>query len=150
MEQLDFAPLVKAYRGAGSAAYHPQMLASLLIYGCGRGTYSSRMNERASYEAIAFRYIAANKHPDHDMLCAFRCRFLPQLEALFVQVLRIARKMKLLKLGSIALDGTKVHANASRHSALSYKRSGEIEEQFKAEITQLLKRAESRWISPRS
>jgi transposase len=142
VEQLDFGPLVKQYRGSGSAAYHPQMLASLLIYGYATGTYSSRMIERACYDSIAFRYIAANTHPDHDTLCAFRRRFLPQLEALFVQVLKIARQMKLLKLGTIALDGTKVHANASRHSALSYKRSGEIEVQLKAEIVELLKRAE--------
>jgi transposase len=67
---------------------------------------------------VAFRYIAANTHPDHDTLCAFRRRFLPQLQGLFVQVLSIARQMK-PKLGTIALDGTQVHANASRHNALS-------------------------------
>lgn len=83
VEQLDFAPLVKQYRGSGSAAYHPQMLASLLIYGYATGTYSSRMIERACYDSIAFRYIAANTHPDHDTLCAFRRRFLPQLARKF-------------------------------------------------------------------
>ena len=105
--------------GAGSAAYHPSDLLALLIYGYATGTFSSRRIEQA-YESLAFRYIAANTHPDHDTLCTFRQCFLPQIEALFVQVLTIARHMKLLKLGTVALDGTKLHANASRHSALSY------------------------------
>ena len=92
----------------------------LLIYGYATGVYSSRRIEIATHESIAFRYIAANQQPDHDSLCAFRKRFLKEVDALFVLVLRIAREMKLLKLGTIALDGTKVHANASRHSALSH------------------------------
>lgn len=142
VEQLDLSELSGQYRGSGSAAYHPEMLAALLIYGYATGTYSSRAIERACYDSIAFRYIAANDHPDHDTLCAFRRRFLGELEQLFVQVLGIARQMKLLKLGTIALDGTKVHANASRHNALSYGRAGEIEEQLKTEVSELLRRAE--------
>lgn len=142
VEQLDLSELSRQYRGSGSAAYHPQMLAALLIYGYASGTFSSRSIERACYDSIACRYIAANTHPDHDTLCAFRRRFLPQLERLFVQVLAIAKHMKLLKLGTIALDGTKVHANASRHNALSYKRAGELEEQLRGEVAELLARAE--------
>lgn len=142
VDQLDFSALSEQYRGSGSEAYHPQMLAALLLYGYAIGTYSSRRIEQACYDSVAFRYIAANTHPDHDTLCAFRRRFLPELQRLFVQVLSIARQMKLLKLGAIALDGTKVHANASRHNALSYGRAGQLEEQFKGEIAELLRRAE--------
>ena len=115
----------------------------LLVYGYACGVYSSRRIEAATYDSIAFRYIAANTHPDHDSLCAFRKRFLKEIEALFVQVLSIARQMKLLKLGTIALDGTKIHANASRHSALSYGHAQKIEAQLQAEVQELLARAEA-------
>jgi hypothetical protein len=116
---------------------------SLLIYGYATGVYSSRRIEAATHESIAFRYIAANEQPDHDSLCTFRKRFLKEIEALFVQVLCIARQMKLLKLGTIALDGTKIHANASRHSALSYGHAQKIEAQLEAEVKQMLARAEA-------
>jgi transposase len=142
VDQLDLTALSRQYRGSGSAAYHPQMLAALLVYGYATGTYSSRALERACYDSIAFRYIAANTQPDHDTLCAFRRRFLPELQRLFVEVLQIARQMQLLKLGTVALDGTKVHANASRHNALSYRRATEIEAQLQAEVRELLQRAE--------
>jgi len=120
VDQLDLSALTRQYRGPGSAAYHPTVMLGLLIYGYATGVYSSRRIEAATHESIAFRYIAANEQPDHDSLCTFRKRFLKEIEVLFVQVLSIARQMKLLKLGTIALDGTKIHANASRHSALSY------------------------------
>jgi transposase len=142
VEQLDLSALSQQYRGSGSQAYHPGMLAALLVYGYATGTFSSRRIEQACYDSIAFRYIAANTHPDHDTLCAFRRRFLKELSGIFVQVLQIAGQLKLLKLGTIALDGTKVHANASRHSALSYRRAGELEEQLKREVQELLRRAE--------
>src|SRR3990172_4872347 len=119
VDQLDLSGLTRQYRGTGSDAYHPSGILGLLICAYPTGVCSSRRIEAASYESIAFRYIAANTHPDHDSLCTFRKRFLKEIEALFVQVLGIAREMKLLKLGTIALDGTKIHANASRHSALS-------------------------------
>lgn len=143
VDQLDLSGLARRYRGSGSAAYHPRMLAALLIYGYATGTYSSRAIERACHDSVAFRYIAANTHPDHDTVCSFRRRFLGDLEGLFVQVLEIAREMKLLKLGTVALDGTKLHANASRHQALSHKRAGEIEAQIRAEVAELLRRAEA-------
>lgn len=120
VDQLDLSALERAYRGSGKAVYHPAMLTALLIYGYATGIYSSRAIEKASHDSVAFRYIAANQHPDHDTLCAFRRRFLAEIERLFVQVLQIAGQMKLLKLGTVALDGTKIHANASRHNALSY------------------------------
>jgi transposase len=142
VEQLDFSALTLQYRGSGSEAYHPQMLAAVLLYGYATGTHSSRKLEQACYDSVAFRYIAANTHPDHDTLCAFRRRFLSELQTLFVQVLQIAREMKLLKLGTIALDGTKMHANASRHNALSHGRATQLEEQLKREVAELLRRAE--------
>ena len=143
VDQLDLTELTRQYRGSGSAAYHPSVMLGLLIYGYATGVYSSRRIEIASHDSIAFRYIAANEQPDHDSLCAFRKRFLKEVEAVFVQVLRIAREMKLLKLGTIALDGTKIHANASRHSALSYGHAQKIEAQLEAEVKEMLARAEA-------
>ena len=92
---------------------------------------------------MAFRFIAANEHPDHDTIATFRRRFLKQIEALFVQVLGVAREMGVLKLGTVALDGTKIHANASRHSALWYEHANKIEAQLKAEVADLLGKAEA-------
>jgi transposase len=142
VDQLDLSALSAQYRGTGSAAYHPSVMLALLVYGYATGVYSSRRIEVATNESIAFRYIAANGQPDHDSLCTFRKRFLKEIEVLFVQVLCIARQMKLLKLGTIALDGTKVHANASRHSALSYGHAQKIEAQLEAEVKEMLARAE--------
>jgi len=143
IDQLDLSALSRQYRGTGSAAYHPTVMLGLLIYGYATGVYSSRRIETATHESIAFRYIAANEQPDHDSLCTFRKRFLKEIEVLFVQVLCIARQMKLLKLGTIALDGTKIHANASRHSALSYGHAQKIEAQLEAEVKEMLARAEA-------
>lgn len=142
VEGLDLSELVKAYRGSGSASYHPAMLLAVLIYGCATKVFSSRAIERATYDSVAFRFIAANEHPDHDTIATFRKRFLPQIEALFVEVLKLARTMGMLKLGTVALDGTKIHANASRHSALSYGHAKKLEKQLKREVQQLLKLAE--------
>ena len=91
----------------------------LLVYGYATGVFSSRKLERATYDSVAFRFIAANDHPDHDTIATFRRRFLPQIAGLFLQVLVLAREIGVLKLGTIGLDGTKIHANASRHSALA-------------------------------
>ena len=143
VDQLDLSGLTRQYRGTGSAAYHPAVMLGLLIYGYATGVYSSRRIEAATYESVAFRYIASNVQPDHDSLCAFRKRFLKEIETLFVQVLCIARQMKLLKLGTIALDGTKIHANASRHSALSYGHAQKIEAQLEAEVKEMLACAET-------
>ena len=142
VEGLDVSEMVRSYRGSGSASYHPAMLLSLLIYGYATKVFSSRAIERASYDSVAFRFIAANAHPDHDTIASFRRRFVPQIEALFVEVLKLARTMGMLKLGTVALDGTKIHANASRHSALSYAHAKKLEKQLKREVQQLLKLAE--------
>jgi transposase len=124
IDGLDLRLMSGDYRGSGSASYHPSMLLGLLIYGYATGVFSSRKLERATYDSVAFRFIAANDHPDHDTIAAFRRRFLKEIEALFVKVLLLAREMGVLKMGTVALDGTKIHANASRHSALSYEHAG--------------------------
>jgi transposase len=143
VEQLDLSSLTQQYAGRGHKAHHPAVLLSLLIYGYATGVISSRKIERATYDSIAFRYLAANTHPDHDTLATFRRRFLPELEQLFVQVLLLAREMKLLKFGTIALDGTKVKANASKHKALSYGHAKKLEAQLKTEVNALIQRAEA-------
>jgi transposase len=143
VDALDLSAMVTSYRGTGSAGYHPALLLGLLVYGYANGVFSSRKLERATYDSVAFRFIAANDHPDHDTIATFRRRFLKEIEALFVRVLQLAREMGLLKLGTVALDGTKIHANASRHSALSYEHATKIEAQLKAEVAELLARAEA-------
>src|SRR6202030_4049340 len=143
IEGLDLRSMTGSYRGSGEASYHPRLLLGLIIYGYAREVFSSRTLDRAPHDSVAFRFIAANEHPDHDTIATFRRRFLKQLEGLFVQVLELAREMGMLKLGTVALDGTKIHANASRHSALSYEHAGKIEEQLKAEVADLMARAEA-------
>ncbi|HSH62700.1 MAG TPA: IS1182 family transposase [Methyloceanibacter sp.] len=143
IDRLDLSAMSRSYRGTGSASYHPALLLGILVYGYATGVFSSRKLERATYDSVAFRFIAANDHPDHDTIATFRRRFLKQIEGLFVQVLELAREMGMLKLGTVALDGTKIHANASRHSALSYEHAGKIEAQLKAEVAELLARAEA-------
>jgi transposase len=143
IEGLDLRAMTGGYRGSGEASYHPRLLLGLIIYGYATGVFSSRNLERATHDSVAFRFIAANDHPDHDTIANFRRRFLKPIEALFVQVLGVAREMGVLKLGTVALDGTKIHANASRHSALSYEHATKIEAQLKAEVADLLGRAEA-------
>ena len=142
VDQLDLSRLTRQYAGRGSKAHHPATLLSILIYGYCAGVFSSRKLERATYDSVAFRYLAAGTHPDHDTLATFRRRFLGEFSELFVQVLELAREMKLLKLGHVCLDGTKVHANASRHSALSHGHIEKLEIQLKAEVQELLTLAE--------
>ena len=143
IDGLDLGRMSGAYRGSGSASYHPRMLLGLLVYGYATGVFSSRKLERATYDSVAFRFIAANDHPDHDTIATFRRRFLKDIEKLFVEVLQLAREMGVLKMGTIGLDGTKIHANASRHSALSYEHAGKIEAQLKAEVADLMAKAEA-------
>ncbi|KRB81045.1 transposase [Noviherbaspirillum sp. Root189] len=135
--------MTRAYRGRGSAAHHPAVLLGLLIYGYATGVPSSRKIERATYESVAFRYIAANTHPDHDTLATFRQRFGSQLEQLFVQVLVLAREMGMHKVGKISVDGTKIKANAGKHRALSWGHLVKIEKLLQDEVKQLLALAES-------
>lgn len=141
--QLDLRPLKESYAGRGSQAYNPEMLLALLFYGYASGVFSSRQLERSTYDSVAFRFIAANTHPDHDTIATFRRRFKPQLRALFVQILQIAHQMNVLKLGSVSLDGSKVKANASKHKALSYDYVCRLEAQIKGEVVELLRKAEA-------
>ena len=143
VDGLDLRALSGSYRGSGSKSYHPRLLLGLLVYGYATGIFSSRKLERATYDSVAFRFIAANDHPDHDTIATFRRRFLKDIEKLFVDVLLLAREMGVLKLGTVGLDGTKIHANASRHSALSFERAGKIEAQLKAEVAELMAKAEA-------
>lgn len=142
VSELDLTAIKAAYAGRGSKAHHPEMLLALLFYGYSTGVFSSRKLERATYDSVAFRYIAANDHPDHDTIATFRKRFLSELTPLFVQILQIAHQMKVLKLGKISLDGTKIKANASKHRALSWKYACKLEKQLKAEVKDLLRQAE--------
>jgi len=142
VSQLDLWPLVSAYAGRGSDAYPPGTLLALLFYGYATGVFSSRKLETATYDSVAFRFITANTHPDHDTIATFRKRFLEELKPLFAQILTIAHTMGVCKLGKISLDGTKVKANASKHKALSWDHACKLEKQIHAEVDALLRQAE--------
>lgn len=138
IDSLDLSKLTRQYAGRGSKAHHPATLLAILVYGYSTGVFSSRKLEMATFDSVAFRYIAAGTHPDHDTLATFRKRFIDEIADLFVQVLEMATEMKLLKLGTVCLDGTKIHANASRHSALSHGHIVKLEAQLKEEVQELL------------
>jgi transposase len=142
IDGLDLSNLTRQYAGRGSKAHHPATLLALLVYGYCTGVFSSRKLEMATYDSGAFRFIAAGSHPDHDTLASFRRRFTDELAGLFVQVLEMATEMKMLKLGTVCLDGTKIHANASRHSALSHAHIVKLEAQLQQEVQELLALAE--------
>lgn len=129
-------------RGTGSRQYPPVMMLELLIYCYANGVFSSRRIERATYRDIAVRYLAANKHPDHDTIAKFRRENFDAIAECFVGVLELARKLKLLKVGTVSVDGTKVKANASKHKNVNYERAGQISEQLEMEVQELLKKAE--------
>ena len=143
VEQCNLERLKASYAGRGSEAYSPEMLVALLFYGYATGVFSSRKLERSTYDSVAFRYVAANSHPDHDTIATFRRRFLPMLKGLFVQILMIATEAGVLKLGTVSLDGTKMKANASKHKALSYGHACKVENQLKVEVAELMKKAEA-------
>ena len=143
VEQLDLKAMESVYGTSGSAPFHPALLLSILVYGYATGVFSSRKLENATYDSVAFRFVAANEHPDHDTLNTFRKRFLSQIEVLMVQVLLIARTLGVLNLGRIALDGSKLKANASKHSALSYGYIKQLEVQLQAEVKRLMALAEA-------
>jgi transposase len=134
---LDLSALYAHYGSRGGEPYAPEVLLGLLFYGYATGVFSSRKIERATYEAVPFRFIAGNLHPDHDRLATFRRTFLPELKDLFVQVLLLAQEADVLTLGTISLDGTKIHADASKRKAVSYKRLQEVETQLQAEVEEL-------------
>ena len=143
--ELDLSKIYAVYDEKdprGRAGYHPAMLVALLVYAYCIGKPSSRYIERATYEDVAFRVISGDQHPDHDSIAAFRKQHLDALAGLFLQVLRLCQKAGLVKLGHIAIDGTKLKANASKHKAMSYERMGETERKLEDEIRELLAKAE--------
>ena len=135
---LDLVAIYLRYAPRGGEPYAPEILLGLLLYGYATGVFSSRKIERATYESIPFRFIAGGWHPDHDTIANFRKTFLPQIAVLFVQVLLIAKVAGVLKLGNISLDGSKIHADASKSKAISYKHLLKLEEQLGAEVNELL------------
>ncbi len=144
VDELDLSAMYRAYEGDGRGRppYHPAMMVKLVLYAYCTGVPSSRKIERATYRDVAFRVLAGDQHPDHDSIAEFRKRHLAALAELFVQVLRLCQAAGLVKLGHVALDGTKVKANASKHKAMSYARMGEVEQRLEAEVRALLAQAE--------
>lgn len=143
VDGLDLSAFHARYAGGGprNQPFHPAMMVKVLIYGYATGVFSSRKLARKLYEDVAFRVLAADNYPAHRTLSDFRANHLQELSALFVQVVRMARELGLVKLGTIAVDGTKVKANASRHKAMSYGRMLKAEQELKAQIQSLLERA---------
>ena len=143
-EQLDWSAIGAAYTrkdGRGQAGYHPLLLTRLLLYGYCVGVVSSRKIERQTYEDVAFRFLAADQHPDHDTIAGFRQQHLEALAGLFIQALQLCRQAGLVKLGQVAIDGTKRKANASQHKAMSYGRMGAAEQQLQQQVEDLLRQA---------
>jgi transposase len=144
VRELDLSAILDDYQradGRGKCAYHPEMMTRLLLYAYAIGQPSSRQIERATYTDLAYRYLSANQHPDHDTIANFRQRHLDALANLFVQVLRICQKAGLVKLGYVAIDGTKIKAQASRHRSVSYGRLSEKEQYWQNRVAELLAKA---------
>lgn len=133
----------RAKTNRGRPAYDPRMMTALLLYGYVTGTMSSRQIERKCQEDVAFRVLSANQNPDHDTIAEFRRIHLEALSGLFIQVLRLCQEAGLVKLGHVALDGTKVKANASKHKAMSYERMLETEKRLQEEVAKLLAKAQT-------
>ena len=142
VEQMPTAHFQVNHRGSGSEQYPPPMLLALLIYCSATGRFGSRTIEAASYSDVAVRYLCANHHPDHDTICAFRTANEAAFKAAFVTVLQLAQHLKLTKLGTVSIDGTKIQANASKHAAVSYARAGEMLAQLELEVQELMQRAQ--------
>jgi len=141
--QLDLSAVYNHYSDQGAPPYAPETLLGLLFYGYATGVFSSRKIEKATYEVIPFRFIAGDMHPDHDTIANFRKQFLAELKELFVQILLIAQEMGHLQLGNVSLDGSKIHADASKSKAVSYKRLLAIEAYLQAEVKELFALAEA-------
>jgi transposase len=136
--QLDLSRVYEGYGGVGGEAIAPEILLGVLFYGYAYGVFSSRKIERGTYESIAFRFIASGLHPDHDTIANFRKTFLGEIQALFVQILLLAGQSGVFKVGNISVEGTKIHADASKSKAVSYKRLGELETKLRTEVHELM------------
>jgi transposase len=146
VDALDLGAIYDSYEekdGRGQAAYDPAMMVRVLLYGYCTGSYSSRKIQAKTYEDVAFRYLAVEEHPDHSTLAEFRQRHLEALAGLFSQALQLCQKAGLVKLGHVAIDGSKIAGNASKHKAMSYERMGETEKRLQAEVEEILKRADA-------
>ncbi|GJM63245.1 IS1182 family transposase [Persicobacter diffluens] len=141
IDQLNLSSVYASYKGYGKDPYDPRLLLGLIFYGYCTGIFSSRKIEAATYDSVAFRFIAGNLHPDHDTITNFRKTHLDKIEDWFVEILMIGSQMGLVKMGNVFVDGTKIQANASKHKAMSYKRALELEKKLKAEIATLLEKA---------
>lgn len=140
---LDLSAIEDSYEeGRGYPPYHPRMMVKVLLYGYATGTYSSRRLATKLVDSVAFRFLAAGNEPDFRTISDFRKRHGEALSGLFVQVLRLCRRAGLVKLGHVAVDGTKIKANASKHKAMSYRRMKEAESRLQGEVDELLRRAE--------
>ena len=140
--QLDMTAFYERYGARGGEAIAPEILAGILIYGYASGVFSSRKLERGTYESMPFRYVSGGLHPDHDTLAHFRKTFGSEIQGLFVQVLMLAEAHGVLKFGNVSLDGTKIHADASKSKAVSYKRAVELEGELKQEVAELMSLSE--------
>jgi len=138
IEMLDLKVFYAYYATIGGEPIDPKVLLGLILYGYATGVFSSRKIENATYEVIPFRFIAGGLHPDHSTIAWFRKQFLPEIIVIFAQVLLIAHEMGYLKLGNISLDGSKVHADASKSKAVSYGRLLKLEDQLRREVEELL------------
>ena len=143
VERVDLAVFKVNHRGTGSAQYHPRMMLALLIYCYANGIFSSRRIERATHRDIGVRFVAANRHPDHDTLARFRRENFDAVSESFLQVLLLARELKLLRVGTVSVDGSKFKANASKHRSVTYERAGQLIGDLEGEIADLLGRAEA-------
>lgn len=145
VESLDLSGILKVYEagdGRGRPPYHPAMMVKLLLYGYCTGKMSSRKLEQATHDEVPFRVLSCDQHPDHDSIADFRRRHLQELGQLFVQVLQLCERAGLVKLGHVAIDGTKIKANASKYQSLSYARMKEVEPELAAEVERLLGEAQ--------
>ena len=143
VETMELGSVRVNTRGSGSKQYPPAMLLALMIYCYANGLFSSRRIERATYRDIAVRYLTGNTHPDHDTICTFRRENGALVREAFEQVLRLARQMGLLKVGTVSVDGTHIKANASKHKSVRYDRAGELEQQLRVDIAKLLEQADA-------
>ena len=145
VDALDLSAFYTRYAGGGArnVPFHPAMMVKVLVYGYATGIFSSRKIERRLHEDLAFRMLAAGNFPRHRTVRDFRALHLKELSDLFVQVVKLAREMGLVKLGTVAIDGTKIKANASRHKAMSYERMQQTEGELKSQIDALLDRAKA-------
>jgi transposase len=135
---LDVSAIYAKYAAVGGEAYAPELLLGLLFYGYATGVFSTRKIEKATYESIPFRFLAGGWHPDHDTLAHFRRSFLPEITDLFAQVLVVAHELGVLKLGNISVDGSKIHADASKSHAVSHSRLLQLEQRLHTEVAELV------------